>query len=123
MIKKKPVLSSTGKHPIWFRCTLGYKVIDQYANVAFMTADNERCFIPGFLHCINPSNNALPRCFLIAGGSIDLARKKKILHLFRLQGWEKLCRRCKVVFNGISRSQKHSILQSWYAMYHIKLNL
>ena len=101
MIKKKPVLCSTGKHPIWFGGTLGYKVIDQYADVAFMPADNKRCLIPSFLHRINPGNNALPCCFLIAGGPIDLARKKKDSPPFLTQVMD------KAVSEVQSRIQRH----------------
>ena len=90
LTEKNPVFSPGCKHSVRLVNTFGNKIIYQNTNIRFIPAQDERILFGKFEMCVYTRNNSLCSSFLIAGSSVHLTCKIKILNKFRLKSILKL---------------------------------
>src|SRR5690606_39531414 len=77
--KQQPVFGSAGEHPIGLPGAPGDEVIDQESDIGLIPAKDDRLPALDSQDGIDPGDQALGGSLLVAGGSVDLPRQKKIL--------------------------------------------
>ena len=77
LAKQEPVLRSAGKHPVRLLGAAGDQVVDQDADIRLGPAETKCGFTQDLEASIDSCHKALGCSLFVAGGAIDLARKKE----------------------------------------------
>ena len=111
MPELQPIFRSAGEHSIWFFGSFGNQIINQNADVCFVSAESERSLILAAESGIGTGNEPLRRRFFVSGGPVHLPCKIETLHDLGLKRVKELGGREKVVFDRISRPHDLRVLQ------------
>ena len=115
LTQHQPVFGAAGEHAVRLAGAGSDQIIDQYADIGFVTA-----WVPGVQSTrlqtgIQTGNQALGAGFFITGGAVDLTGEEQAPHMclvsshgFRSRGIE------KVIFNGITRTGDMGIFQAFH---------
>ena len=97
------ILGARGEHAVRFVNSFGHEVVDQHTDVCLVPSQGEWLTSAAVDGGIDACNDALSRCFLIAGGAVHLSGEEEVFHHFRLQCMSQLCGVEVVVFDCIAR--------------------
>ena len=110
--KREAVLGAAGEHAIGLGDAARDEIVDHHAEIAVGARDDER------IACarrrargIDAGKHPLPRCFLIAGGAVDLPGEKQPRHRLDLEARRQLARIDIVVFDGVAGTLHARLLQ------------
>ena len=120
---EQTVLAAGGHNAVWLFGALGHKVVDEGADVAVRTFQNQRLTAQQLQRRVDTRHKALHRRFLIAGGAVELPCTVEPGDLFCLQGELKLSRVDAVIFDGVGRAEHFRVLQTGHGVEHGKLHI
>ncbi len=92
LTKRKPMFGPGSKHPVGFLGSLGDQIIDEDADIGFVSAEYKRFFASEFEHGVGARHKSLAGRFLISRGSIDLPGEVQMLNPLGFKGVKKLRR-------------------------------
>ena len=99
------------------------RVVDEHADIAFVTARNPRLAVPGAERGVHPGHEPLRGRLLVAGGAVDLAGEEQVLHPAGLQPRPQLPRVEVVVLDGVSRARDVRALEARDGAHELDLHV
>lgn len=112
LAEQQAVLAAGGHDAVRFFRTLGHKVVNQRADVAFAAGEEKWLLPPELPDGVDAGRKALNGGLLIAGGTVELPRAVETRNCLHLQGGPQGQRVDTVVFNGVGRPGHDGVPQS-----------
>ena len=123
LAKKNTILGTGSEHAVRLIYALINKVINENTNIGLVTTKDKRLLFHEEQMGIHTGNNSLRSGFFIAGGTIHLPCQKEVVHHFGAEGMMQELRVKVVVLDGVGRLKEHGILQTFYRMHSLHLDL
>src|SRR5206468_5688777 len=99
------------------------QVVNEDADVAFVTTNLQAGRSTRARRGVDSGNQPLRGGLFVPGRSVDLTREKQPVNALRLQTTRELGRLNEVVFNRVSGTQEHGILEARQRMNEIRLHV
>ena len=115
------VLGAAGEHPVGLIGAFGDQVIDEYADIGFISSKCEGCLFDAVLVAVDACNKSLTCGLLVSGCPIDLTCEIEVAEVFGLKGMVQLGRREIIVFNSVARSEHAHVLKARYKAHGFQL--
>ena len=123
LTEQDAVFRSRSKHTVRLIHTFGYEVVNQYTDVSFVASQHERLATVAVQVCVDTCNDALSAGFLVSGCAVHLSGEEQVFHHLRFQCMLQLCRVEVVVFDGISRTVHHQVLEARNLLQRLQLDV
>ena len=117
------ILSAAGKHPIRLGHAARDQIIDQHAEISFVATRTPPGFARDKTRGVNAGEQSLRRGLFIAGGAVDLARKKQSFDRFGLERTVQSARIKIIVFDCITGARDVCPLESFDRAHQRELNI
>src|SRR4029079_1773027 len=112
LAQHQTIFRAAGKHRVGFRYPSRYQVVDQDAEVCLVTARAPNLLILHVPAGVQPGEQTLRGCLLVAGRTVDLPGKVKAVNALRLERWLEVPWIEEVVLDRVSRSQDMRTLET-----------
>ena len=123
LTKKNTIFGPGSKHPVRFVNALRDQIIDQDTDISIVPAKDKRLLSAAFQMCINAGHQTLGRSFFIAGSTIDLTCKEKVVDILQLERSFQLGRIEIVVFDCIGRTEDPDIFEPLDLVHRFQLDI
>ena len=121
--QKNAVFCAAREHAVGFIRAFGDEIVNQNADVGFVSAQGEWFDSSSLLVAVDASDESLTRSLFVPCCAIDLSSEIEVLQVFGLKGMVQLGRREVVVFDRIPWPEHAHVLESWNLTHGVELNL
>ena len=121
--EQEAVLGARGEHAVGFVDVAGNQIVDEYADIGFVTLQNHAGLTCHGLGRIDAGHDALGGGFFVAGSAIDLAGEEEEGQALGFEGGANLTTRHRIIFDGIARPHQFGVAQGWDGANHLPLHI